>query len=74
MHEWNLGWAGHIMHHSSPDYNMSVGVRGGAMDIAHVSGAQATAAAQRRMTRPAFGSMKHARLSPLPRPLSCLAG
>lgn len=31
---------GHIVHHSSMDYNMSVGVRGGAFDIAHVRAQQ----------------------------------
>lgn len=34
--------AGHIIHHSSMDYNISVGVRGGAFDIAHVREIHAT--------------------------------
>lgn len=39
--------AGHIIHHSSMDYNFSVGVRGGAFDIAHVRNACNSAAAKR---------------------------
>ncbi len=37
MHGTNLGWSMHVMHHSSMDYNLTVGVRGGIFDITFVS-------------------------------------
>lgn len=37
MHTNNLGWSMHVMHHSSMDYNFTVGLRGGIFDITFVS-------------------------------------
>lgn len=30
MHATNLGWAAHVAHHSSPDFNLSTALRQGA--------------------------------------------
>ncbi|KNC49224.1 transmembrane protein 195 [Thecamonas trahens ATCC 50062] len=30
-HEWNLGWAGHVVHHSSEEYNLTTALRQGVL-------------------------------------------
>ena len=33
-HEWNAPWAGHVVHHSSEEYNLTVALRQGALQAA----------------------------------------